>query len=71
MTCSDTGLVLRTFGVVRLNGRSQVLGQDQGLVLHFTTAKHFEGAVGSAGLYIGLQRAYLCLSQYETNCLEK
>lgn len=54
-----------------LSSWSQVSGQDQGLVLHFTTAKHFEGAVGSAGLYIGLQRAYLRLSQYETNCLER
>lgn len=40
--------------------------------LHPNTAKHFKGAAGSTGLYIGLQGAFLCLlSQYVTNCWEE
>lgn len=44
-------------------------GVDWGLLLHPHTTKLLEGALGSVALYLGLQRAYLCLSQYETDCL--
>lgn len=37
----------------------------------FSHHKALEGAVGSVALYLGLQRAYLCLSQYGMDCLGK
>lgn len=42
------------------------------MILQLSTVKCCGGAAGSTGLYIGLQRAFLCsLSQYATNCWEK